>query len=1011
MSPIDPHRPTRLTHRPAGPRCRSFPLLIALMLLGLGAGAKLTAQTPQHYESVYNSSLQGTWDVGNWGSPTVNLAAAAPGRTGNAIEVRTANGWEAFGFIDVLPGWLPQYHYLNEFATLEFDVYLESDSTGVENLMFILDDAGLSDQPHLVDYIPGWAGLTNAQRYGHWFHIRIDFAAIHPTTARFFRFLLFNYAAVSQPHFRVADVKLGWNDDITPPVVTLGTPALNATYDQLSLPFTTNEPAIYRVEYGVGSYNQILTGATDDWSTTHNATLTGLVRGSTYLYRVVALNHRTDPTAMPNQGTATGSYAIPAVPSSPPVISNLAIGGATGNRATLSWTTNRACSATVTYQKSGGTVLTRTFADLQSTRSVVLDLLEPSTAYTAAVSVNDGFSFTASQNISFASGAATSPTVTITANPAGTHAISPWIYGMNFYQASAGSVRNLTLNRQGGNRWTAYNWENNASNAGSDWGPYSNDNYLSSSTTPAEALRPLIVADRTRGTASLITVQMQGYVSADTNGLVNISDPNHLANRFKQVVFKKGSAFTLTPSTTDAFVYMDEFLWALDQKIPGDIYADPATPTFVQLDNEPELWPSTHAEIQTGAPTVAAYDQKTVSLCQAIKDLAPTAKTFGPVHYGFGGIVNWQGASGFSDTYWFTDKYLADLKAASQTAGRRLLDVYDFHWYSEAQGDGTRIVGLTGSSLTASQVQAIVQSPRSLWDPTYREVSWIADYLGGPVRILDRLQQKIDAVWPGTGLSITEYDNGGDNHIAGAIAQADNLGIFGQRGVFAASFWPMTDSYPFIQAGFKMYRDYDGALGSFGDISVPTVSSDTSKVAAYVSRSSSNAVRCVVVALNRSTASQDVAFAGLAVSGTARVYRLEGTATTPVFVGEVPVNLANWVVTLPALSVSTLEITTTGATAPVITLQPVDQTVAAGNPATFTAAASGTPAPTFQWQKGGVNINGATSSSYTIANAGAGDAGSYSVVATNSAGSVSSNAVTLTVLVAPFNAIITITIQ
>ena len=985
---------------------------MAILFFGLNAASALSAQTPQHYESVYNSSFQGTWDVGNWGSPTVNASAPAPGRTGNAIEVRIANSWEAFGFIDVLPGWVPQYHYLNEFATLEFELYLESDSTGVENLIFILDDAGLSDQPHLVDYIPGWAGLTTAQRYGHWFHVRIDFAAIHPTTARFFRFLLFNSSGTAQPHFRVADVKLGWNDDTTPPVVTLGTPALNATYDQLSLPFTTNEPAIYRVEYGIGNYNQTLTGATDDWSTSHNASLTGLTRGTTYQYRVVALDHRTDPTATPNQGTASGTYAIPATPTTPPAISGLAPAGVTANHATLSWTTNRACSATVVYQKSGGSPLTRTFTDLQSTRSVMLDLLEPATTYAATVSVTDAFALTASQSIGFTTGATTTPTVTITANPASPHAISPWIYGMNFYQASAGSSRNLTLNRQGGNRWTAYNWENNASNAGSDWGPYSNDNYLSSSTTPAEALRPLIVADRARGTASLITVQMQGYVSADASGLVNIADPNHLANRFKQVVFKKGSAFTLTPSTTDASVYMDEFLWALDQKIPGDIYADPVTPTFIQLDNEPELWPSTHAEIQTGVPTVADYDLKTVNLCKAIKDLAPAAKTFGPVHYGFGGISNWQGAAGFSDTYWFTDKYLADLKTASQADGRRLLDVYDFHWYSEAQGDGTRIVGLTGSSLTDSQVQAIVQSPRSLWDPTYREVSWIADYLGGPVRILDRLQKKIDAVWPGTGLSITEYDNGGDNHIAGAIAQADNLGIFGQQGLFAANLWPMSDNYPFIQAGFKMYRDYDDALGSFGDISLPTVSSDTAKVAAYVSRSSSNAARYVIVALNRSVASQDVAFSGLAISGTARVYRLEGTATTPVFVGAVPANLANWVITLPALSVSTIEITTTtGTTTPSITTQPASQTVATGSPVTFTTAASGTPAPTFQWRKDGVNISGATNASYSIANTATGDAGSYTVLASNSAGSVVSNAAILTVLVAPFNAVITITVQ
>ena len=41
--------------------------------------------------------------------------------------------------------------------------------------------------------------------------------------------------------------------------------------------------------------------------------------------------------------------------------------------------------------------------------------------------------------------------VTISVDPANTHTISPWIYGMNFYQDSAASIRNLTINRMGGN--------------------------------------------------------------------------------------------------------------------------------------------------------------------------------------------------------------------------------------------------------------------------------------------------------------------------------------------------------------------------------------------------------------------------------------------------------------------------------------------------------------------------------------------------------------------------------
>ncbi len=87
--------------------------------------------------------------------------------------------------------------------------------------------------------------------------------------------------------------------------------------------------------------------------------------------------------------------------------------------------------------------------------------------------------------------------------------------------------------------------------------------------------------------------------------------------------------------------------------------------------------------------------------------------------------------------------------------------------------------------------------------------------------------------------------------------------------------------------------------------------------------------------------------------------------------------------------------------APVITTQPANQTVTVGTAVTFTVVASGSPAPAYQWRKDNVSINGATSASYGIASAAATDAGSYTVVATNASGSVTSNAATLAVNAAP----------
>ena len=78
-------------------------------------------------------------------------------------------------------------------------------------------------------------------------------------------------------------------------------------------------------------------------------------------------------------------------------------------------------------------------------------------------------------------------------------------------------------------------------------------------------------------------------------------------------------------------------------------------------------------------------------------------------------------------------------------------------------------------------------------------------------------------------------------------------------------------------------------------------------------------------------------------------------------------------------------------TAPTITTQPAaSQIICLGTSATFSVVASGTPAPTYQWKKGGTDISGATSSSYTIASVAAADAGTYSVVVTNTCGNVTS---------------------
>lgn len=93
-----------------------------------------------------------------------------------------------------------------------------------------------------------------------------------------------------------------------------------------------------------------------------------------------------------------------------------------------------------------------------------------------------------------------------------------------------------------------------------------------------------------------------------------------------------------------------------------------------------------------------------------------------------------------------------------------------------------------------------------------------------------------------------------------------------------------------------------------------------------------------------------------------------------------------------------------GGTAPQITTQPSSQSVSAPNSATFTVVATGSPSPTYQWQvraSSGAswsNIGGATLSSFSTGTTNADMNGyQYHCIATNSTGSTTSNAATLTV--------------
>jgi hypothetical protein len=640
---------------------------------------------------------------------------------------------------------------------------------------------------------------------------------------------------------------------------------------------------------------------------------TGLTNGTPYFYVVTAVNSAGE------SGPSKQATATPTAPLNAPQVPT-GLHATPGNaQVSLSWT---ASTGAASYNVKRST----TYTTLSSaTTTVFTDTgLTNATPYFYVISaLNSAGESANSSEVTATPLSMAPPDVSITIDPTKTKPISPYIYGLNFYFGNSGASPHLTFDRAGGNRWTAYNWETNASNAGSDY-LYENDNYLSSSNVAGEAVRSFIAQDQAQGLASLMTVQLQGLVAGDENGPVSTTNPPDMT-RFKTVVDKKSTIssapFTTAPVTTDAYVFMDEFLWALDQKFTGmGIFgANPTHPTFVELDNEPELWNSTHLEVEGPNPVTSDnYISKTITLTKALKDQFPSAVIFGPVHYGFEGLYNWQGelSATPSGANWFPDKYLPAIKSASITYGKPLVDVYDFHWYSEAtDGTGNRVTNLTGPTLTDAQVQAIVQCPRSLWDTTYKENSWITNnVLNAPIDILGRLQAKIAAENPGMKIAITEYNNGGGEHIAGTIAQADNLGIFGSQGVFAAAFWPLNSNDTYILAGFRAFRGFDGVNASFGDISLESTSTSVQDVVVYASQDSATPGRVVFVAINRSASAKVTAINGQPLSGTAYLYQMTAASAQnqnpvePILAGQMPATGSSLTVTLPPLSVTTIDV-------------------------------------------------------------------------------------------------------
>ncbi|MEO1498008.1 MAG: glycoside hydrolase family 44 protein [Planctomycetota bacterium] len=513
---------------------------------------------------------------------------------------------------------------------------------------------------------------------------------------------------------------------------------------------------------------------------------------------------------------------------------------------------------------------------------------------------------------------------------AGGKPISPRIYGVNDGATLPSGVAGVRL---GGNRWTGYNWETNNSNAGEDFF-HVNDQFLTQAfgqtTPPGEAVRPTLQETAALGGYTAVTVPMAGYVSADQNGTVTPAQtaPSsrwHELRQRKESVYP-GASLSLNPNLNDNYVFTDEFVnWVEDTKTPEQ-------EVFYVLDNEPSLWDNTHPYLWgSNRPTFAEVRDLSIATATTIKDTADGAKVLGGVTFGWSGAQSLQGAPDYDqqvppsnrplDQLHYNRWLLEQFAVEEQQQGRVLMDALDLHWYPEARGGGTRIIGQT--PITPEIIEARVQAPRSLWDPTYIEDSYITrdilrDYSGQGndqgVELLNRVRADIDELKPGTLISVSEYNYGGGNHISGGIAQADVLGVFGREGVWNASWWPIENAANsgYVIAGFEMFTDFDGEGGSFGDVSLTAATDDDAASSVYASRSADNPNEMIIVAINRTAAPLDAAvqIADDRRYESAEVFTLTNAGPAPADAGALAIDLVNaFIYEMPAYSVSTIRLT------------------------------------------------------------------------------------------------------
>ena len=453
-------------------------------------------------------------------------------------------------------------------------------------------------------------------------------------------------------------------------------------------------------------------------------------------------------------------------------------------------------------------------------------------------------------------------TLRIDSTVAGTP-ISPYLYGSSDIgtmdggasSASLDTLAGVTARRFGGNLTTSYNWVTNAANAGKDY-LHVNGSFLadalgvpqSDRSRPGAVIERMHEASLAMKAVSFVTLPIAGYVAADMDGPVSEAE-SAPSKRFVPVrwTVKAGAKDPIDRSVAD----MPQLIARLKAK-----YGPAGSPRGIRgyiLDNEPDLWAETHPRIVRQKITVKALIARSIEAAIAIKTVDPDALVLGPASWGATDMATLQSAPDWDEYRHygsFLAAYLDAFRKASEAKGHRLLDVLDIHWYAYNRG------GTIFRTEQAAMAEIQLEAPRTLSEPGFREASWVTDVIpvgGGAdlaLPILPSLKRLVAKWYPGTGVSVSEFNYGGAGQLASGLALVDALGRFGAEGVVFAGHWGSLDGW--LTEAYRLFRLQDVTGAAFGDVALP-VSGSSPSIRAYAARSAKAPGKLQMVVINAGT--------------------------------------------------------------------------------------------------------------------------------------------------------------